>query len=133
MLYFYKVLMLLLMSIVLTACKGGNNNDNSQKITKGEQLFKQDRIGFVQAPGCILCHSLKKGIIAAGPSLYEIGERAIDMQSNMNAKQYIYESIVKPNAYVVEGYRHDLMYPHYANDLEVEEINALVDFLITLK
>lgn len=131
MFYFYKALIWFLMTTLLTACDV--DNGNTQVITKGEQLFKQDRIGFVQAPGCILCHSLKKGIRAAGPSLYKIGERAAQIKENMDARQYIYESIIKPTAYVVEGYRHDMMYPHYDNDLEAEEINALVDFLITLQ
>jgi cytochrome c553 len=127
--FFYKLLILLAISIFLIAC----DNQKRQEVTQGEKLFKQDKIGFVQAPGCILCHSLDKGIQTAGPSLYAIGQRAANTQSNMNARQYIYDSIVNPNAYVVYGYRHDLMYPHYANDLEADEIKALVDFLVELK
>ena len=127
--FYSKLLLLFIMSILLIAC----SNENTNPLSQGEQLFKQQRIGFVQAPGCILCHSLQQGIIVAGPSLYAIGERANQIKPNMNAQQYIYESIIDPAAYVVEGYRHDLMYPHYANDLEAEEIKALVDFLISLK
>jgi len=126
--FFYKLLILLAISISLIAC----DNQKPPEITKGEQLFNQARIGFVQAPGCILCHSLKKGIQTAGPSLYKIGQRAANTQANMTARQYIYDAIVNPNAYVVDGYRHDLMYPHYADDLEAEEIKALVDFLVKL-
>ena len=129
--FFKKIAIILLLSTLLAACN--SDNKNTQQIEKGAQLFKQERIGFVQATGCILCHSLAKGIRVAGPSLYAIGERANHRVENMNAKQYLYASIVNPSAYVVEGYRHDLMYPHYENDLETEEINALVDFLITLK
>ena len=132
MLYaFNTISIFLLMSTLLVACN--RDAEKTQSVVQGEQLFKGNRIGFVQAPGCILCHSLKKGIRTAGPSLYAIGERANHIKENMSAKQYIYESIVNPAAYVVDGYRHDLMYPHYENDLETAEINALVDFLITLK
>jgi nitric oxide reductase subunit C len=114
-----------IIALLLSAC----NNELDKNIAYGEKLFQQDRIGFTQAPGCILCHSLQKGIITAGPSLHGIAQRAKQIQVK-DAKQYIRTSITDPAAYVVDGYRHDQMYPHYANDLDNEEIEALVDFLI---
>ena len=120
-----QTLIFFIIALLLSAC----NNELDKNIAYGEKLFQQDRIGFTQAPGCILCHSLQKGIIAAGPSLYGIAQRAKQMQTK-DVEQYIRISITDPAAYVVDGYRHDQMYPHYANDLDNEEIEALVDFLM---
>jgi cytochrome c551/c552 len=117
--------MFFIIALLLSAC----NNEIDRNIAYGKKLFQQDRIGFTQAPGCILCHSLQKGIRAAGPSLYEIAQRAKQIYAS-DAEQYIRTSITDPAAYVVDGYRHDQMYPHYENDLDNEEIEALVDFLM---
>jgi nitric oxide reductase subunit C len=120
-----QTLIFFIIALLLSAC----NNELDKNIAYGKKLFQQDRIGFTQAPGCILCHSLQKGIIAAGPSLYGIAQRAKQIQVK-DAEQYIRTSITDPAAYVVDGYRHDQMYPHYANDLDKEEIEALVNFLM---
>lgn len=107
-------------------------NEEEQKIEQGRTLFQQHEIGFVKAPGCSLCHSLIKDFKLAGPSLYGIGQRAATRKPNMTAADYIRESIINPSVYVVDGYRHDLMYQHYENDLEAEEIESLIAFLLTL-
>lgn len=116
------------LALFLTAC--GGNSKQEEQLSQGEKLFKQQEIGFVKAPGCIICHSLIKDFKLAGPSLYGIGKRAATRKKDMTAKEYITESITKPSAYVVDGYRHDVMYPHYENDLEPEEIENLVTFLL---
>ncbi len=51
----------------------------------------------------------------------------------MTAAEYIHQSIVDPNAYVVEGFAEGLMYQNYAQDLTEQEINDLVAFTLTLK
>lgn len=124
----HNLTLLLFISLLLNAC--GTSEKNS-KIEQGRVLFEQRDIGFVKAPGCILCHSLKKGFKAAGPSLYGISKRAANIKTGTTAKKYIHESIINPSIYVVDGYRHDLMYPHYENDLEPDELENLVTFLLT--
>jgi cytochrome c551/c552 len=125
--FHYKFMIALSLSLLISAC----NSENSKNIADGEKLFNQRTIGFTQAPGCVLCHSLAQGIQLVGPSLYAIGQRAGQIKPNMDAKQYLYEAIIDPAAYTVHGYRHDQMYPHYANDLEPQEIQSLIEFLLT--
>ena len=124
----YTLTALLLTPLLFSAC---GNNEKDKQVAYGKQLFEQREIGFVKAPGCVLCHSLIKDFKLAGPSLYNIGKRAAKVKENMTAKEYIEESILNPSAYVVDGYRHDVMYPHYENDLEPEELESLVQFLLT--
>lgn len=124
----HNLALLLFVSLLLGSC---DSSEKNKQIEQGKILFEQRDIGFVKAPGCILCHSLKKDFKIAGPSLYGIGTRAAKIKAGMSAKEYIYESIVNPSIYVVDGYRHDLMYPHYENDLEADEIESLVTFLLT--
>jgi len=123
-----KLITLLCSSLLFSAC---GSNEQELKIEQGRKLFEQHDIGFVEAPGCSLCHSLIKDFKLAGPSLYGIGKRAATTKAGMTAHDYLYESIVNPSVYVVDGFRHDLMYPYYENDLEVEEIESLIAFLMT--
>lgn len=54
--------------------------------------------------GCRICHSLTKDERIIGPSFYGIADRAADRVPGMTAEEYLYQSIVDPNAYVVSGY-----------------------------
>lgn len=120
------LLAVIILNLILTAC-----SKEADQITQGKQLFEQQQIGFLKSPGCIICHSLKEGVNIAGPSLYKIGKTAITRKTGMTARDYIYESIIDPAAYVVNGYRHDQMYAHYKDELDAEEISQLVAFLLS--
>lgn len=53
--------------------------------------------------GCLVCHAIgQKG--ARAPDLAGIGARAATRKPGMSATQYLIESLVSPQAYVVEGY-----------------------------
>lgn len=97
----------------------------------GDTLFHQATIG--SAPGCVTCHSLEEGQVLVGPSLHGIASRAGDRVEGQSAADYIHNSIVNPNAYVVEGFQEGLMYQNYAQDLTEEQINDLVAYLLTLE
>lgn len=113
-------------TLLLSAC-----DEESKQVDQGKKLYEQESIGFTNAPGCPICHSLIKDFKLAGPSLYGIAERAKKAKAGMSAEEYIRESIVNPSIYVVDGFRHDVMYPYYGNDLEQEEIDNLIAFLLT--
>ncbi len=57
------------------------------------------------------------------PNLFDIGRRA--------SIKYIRESIVEPEAKVIEGF--DLPMPDYEEKLTVKEFNDLVAYLLSLK
>ena len=92
------------------------------EIPSGEQVFT--------SAGCSACHSLSPEVTKVGPSLAGIAQRAATMDPEMTAEMYITESILDPRAYVVEGYRSEIMPDNYAQLLSDQELKALVEFLM---
>ena len=59
--------------------------------SRGEALF---------AENCAGCHTLDAGgPLMRGPSLYDIGEWAGGRVEGLSAEEYVFESIVAPDAY----------------------------------
>jgi mono/diheme cytochrome c family protein len=74
----------------------GGNVTPAQLIKAGEEIYKTKGT-------CEICHKIgQKGTRA--PDLAGIGARAVKTKPGMSAKQYIIESLINPNAFVVEGY-----------------------------
>ena len=113
----------LALSVVLTACGGGGGEGGSDDAAAaGEKLFNQTVIG-AQA-GCTTCHSLDAGVVIVGPSLDGIGNRDAD---------YLKESILDPDAQLVEGFPAGTMPQVWGDELTSEQIDQLVAFMLTLK
>ena len=69
-----------------------------------------------------------------GPSwkgLYESNREFTDGSSVVGDDNYIRESIVNPKAKIVAGYADQM--PTYAGQLSDEQINALIEYIKTLK
>ena len=142
-----KTLLVLLLSLVLlalAACGGGGDTTEQPPAggedvaaigdaENGERLFSQATIGANNAPGCITCHSLEPDVVIVGPSQAGLATRAETRVPGMSAADYIRQSIVEPNANIVEGFAEGLMYQFYATDLTEEQINDLVAYTLTLK
>ena len=94
----------------------------------GESVFRE---GTGSAPPCISCHQIITGgfTFGIGPNLADIAQVATTRVTGMDAAAYIHQSIVDPGAYLVPGFR-NIMYPHFAQDLSVQEIEDLVAFLM---
>ena len=56
-----------------------------------------------QSNACFACHGQPDGSVAAavGPELSDIANVAAERVEGMSAEQYIYESILDPNAFIV--------------------------------
>ncbi|MCB9781016.1 MAG: cytochrome c oxidase subunit II [Alphaproteobacteria bacterium] len=83
--------------------------------------------------GCIGCHSID-GSKLVGPSLkgkYGTDEQLTDGSTVAIDDNYIRESIMVPGAKVVAGYAPQM--PPYQGRLNDEEVNALIDYIKTLK
>lgn len=95
----------------------------------GEQLFTTS-IGGEDA--CSGCHAISEGSEdGIGPSLSNIAEVAPDRVDDLNAVEYIHQSIVEPNAHVVEGFAEGIMPESYGADLSEQEINNLIAYLLS--
>lgn len=129
-------ILLLVLSLALVACGGGDSGSDAGSsagnAANGERLFAQATIGTRSAPGCITCHSLEPGVVMTGPSQHDVGLRAAGRVPGLSAEEYLHQSIVDPNAYIVEGFDAGVMYMTYEAELSEQEINDLVAYLLTL-
>jgi nitric oxide reductase subunit C len=111
---------------------------SADPVALGEALFKKS------PPACFACHSLQQGVVLVGPSLAGLATRAprtltdpVYKGSAKTLEDYIRESIVTPDAYVVSGPTfsaggHSVM-PPFGSVLKPEEIDHLVAYLATFK
>lgn len=103
--------------------------DLSEGVT-AEQLVAAGEGLFNGAGGCTACHGL--GTRAPNLSTSEggagpIGARCASRASGKDCKAYLYESLIEPGAYLVEGY--NPIMPDARRILSNDQIWALVAFL----
>jgi ferredoxin len=92
----------------------------------GRQVFESS------PAGCTVCHSVDPGVELVGPNLSGLALRAGERVSGLGGEEYLRQSIIDPDAYVVEGYPAGQMLDIYEETLTSDEIEALVAFLMTL-
>ena len=98
----------------------------SDPVELGSRLF--------QRKGCTSCHSVD-GSVIIGPSLKGIYGRQSEMQDGTKIladAEYIRESILKPQAKIVNGYSGVKM-NSFAGQLDEKELGYLIKYLETLK
>lgn len=95
---------------------------------------------FTTTYGCIACHGDPKrpGTNMVGPHLGAIGVVAGEREAEKAAPQYIYESILRPNDFIVEECRDGVpcsspsAMPDYAQLLSLQDMADLVTYLMLL-
>jgi len=92
--------------------------------TRGQAVFSAT---------CSRCHSTIEDSVVVGPSMAGIASRAGERIPGMDARAYITQSILEPDAYIVEGFSGNLMPKNLSEELEEEDIEALVAYLLTLE
>lgn len=101
---------------------------------RGETLFTTRPREDV--PACSSCHTTVRGGMARGgapaPSLIGVANRAGGRAEGLSAEEYLYQSIVAPRVYLVDGFA-DNMYTRYASIYSEQELADLVAFLMTLQ
>ncbi|MBN2500599.1 MAG: cytochrome c oxidase subunit II [Anaerolineales bacterium] len=88
---------------------------------------------WVNQYGCLSCHSLD-GSSGTGPTWQGLmtGTEMMDDGTPINVDAiYLHESIVDPNAKIVEGFQPNVMPGNFAEQLTEEQINQIVAFLLT--
>jgi hypothetical protein len=134
-----KLIVILMLVLSLVACDANDAENEGEGTTpigdaaNGEALFMQPTIGPNNAPGCLTCHSLEPDVVIAGPSQAGLASRAGTRVVGQSAEEYIRNSIVNPNDYIVEGFAEGVMYQHYGEELTEEQIDDLVAFSLTLE
>lgn len=97
----------------------------------GAVLFEtfQDAANY----SCANCHSPTSEKTLIGPGLLNIKDRAALRSPQQSPAEYIYQSIVDTNAYIVEGFDADLMPANWAEIYSDLEIFDIVAYLMTLE
>jgi mono/diheme cytochrome c family protein len=119
------------LAVVLTACGGGGGETTDSATKAGEELFAQTVIG--SQAGCATCHSLDAGVVIVGPSMAGIASRAGSTVAGQSAEEYLRESLLKPDAHLVEGFPAGTMPQVWGDELTSEQIDDLIAYLLTLK
>jgi mono/diheme cytochrome c family protein len=114
--------------LCLAACGGGDGAATPAGDPQaGETVYNE-----VALPACSFCHSLRPGETIVGPSLAAVSGVAGRRVPGKSAEAYLRESVVDPDAYVVEGFGPGIMPSTYVTQLSDEQIADLVAYLMTL-
>jgi cytochrome c551/c552 len=123
----------LILVLGLVACGDDAGNDGGGTAGGGDAAAGKTVFEQTSAPACTTCHSLEAGVTLVGPSLANIGNEAGSRVSGQSAEDYLRESVVAPNAYLVEGFGANLMPQEYGTQLSEQQINDLVAYMLSLK
>ena len=102
-----------------------------------KETFKINGKDVLNNNGCLGCHSLD-GSKIVGPTLKGIYQRKVKINVNGKIKEvtsnesYLKEALINPNIHVVEGYYPGIM-PSFKNVLKDDEVDALIEYLKTVK
>lgn len=82
---------------------------------------------------CSVCHSLQPDQRLVGPSLAGIGTTAVTRVDGYSAEDYLRESILQPDAYIVEGFQPGIMPEELGARMTGQQLADLIAYLMTLK
>ena len=111
---------------IATARPGAYAVDAADALT-GAQA--REGAALLEEYNCVACHVLGDSRIA--PRFAAIADRAGARRPAFSAEQYLFESIVDPGAFLVEGYA-NAMPANYALRLARKEIGHIIAYLMTL-
>lgn len=108
-------------TVAVYAIDAGTDQASSATAIDGRAVFL--------TKGCTGCHSREGASNTAqiGPNLTGLTHRAGDRVEGLSAEEYVRQSILDPQAYMVEGY--GPLMP--VLPLDADELAALVEFLLS--
>ncbi len=129
------IVVMVVAALVLAACGGGGAASSGPNADHGKQLYNSKTLGSASAAGCVTCHNYDatKGDDSKAPFTQGTATRAATRVPGLSAADYIRESIMTPDAYVVEKYKAGDMYQNWAKELSKQDIDDLVAYLLTEK
>jgi cytochrome c2 len=92
---------------------------------KGKQLF-------MAIQPCHICH-VDQSVGPAFPGKSPLATVAATRKSGYSTGLYLYESIVNPSAFVVQGFQSDVMPKDFGSKLSQQEQADLIAYLLTMK
>ncbi len=80
--------------------------------------------------GCVGCHAVDPNEVKTGPTWHNMGDTAIVRVAGESPAQYLYESIVNPNAFITPGYPGNIMPQNFKDTMTAQEIGDMVAYLL---
>lgn len=134
---FFSALLVLVVAVsfLLAACGKKSDGPIVGDPEKGKKLYNSATLGANSAEGCVSCHNYdeSQGLNDKAPYTAGTATRAETRVPGLTAAEYIRESFINPNAYVVENYNNGDMYQDWAKDLNEQQMADLVAYLLTEK
>ena len=121
------LILALIAALSLAACSGGQTTTGDSGT--GEELYATRFLTKPRSRACSECHTLDQ-YEQVGPTFQGISQRASDRIEGMEVEEYLRQSIVDPEAFVVEGF-YSTMPLDYSEVLTEEQINDLIAFMLT--
>lgn len=118
-----------LLLALLAGCGGAAADEPPPPPTLTAQLAAGQRV-FVAH--CGACHSAAADTVIVGPSLAGIAAHGGQRVDGLDARAYVYSSVLQPGDYLVPGFA-DLMPQDLAKKLTGEELDAVVAYVLSLE
>lgn len=99
----------------------------SELLAKGDAEAGE---GLITRYGCVACHAGAGAENKLAPPFEGVGTRAETRRPPLSAEAYIYESIVHPTAFELEGYSGN-MPVIYDNLIPDEDLGSIIAYLLT--
>lgn len=96
---------------------------------RGRAIFESGGEKYTEQFYCSRCHSLD-GADGYGPTMQGIAALAAERVPGISPEEYIHQSILEPDAFIVPGYRENMGLIH-SRLLSQQEVEDLVAFLLT--
>lgn len=80
--------------------------------------------------GCIGCHAVDPAVQMTGPTWYNVGDHAITRVPTESPAEYIHQSIINPNGFVVPNFPASIMPQNYGEQLSTQELADLIAYLL---
>ena len=125
--------------VIALTVRNSNSDGDSSAVTSSSYATELELImdeadadigaGLINEHDCFACHVLGDGSLS--PLFDGIGALAAERRPPLSAAAYLYESIVDPSAFILEGYS-DSMPNTYTESLTHQEIGHIIAYLLTL-
>ncbi len=126
--------------VIVVSAEDGEPEDEQSSLEPSPAATADLAIAVMTETGCNSCHVTPGlpdiGGTMLGPDQTYMGDVAATRREGYTAEEYIRESIVDPNAFIVEecplGQCIEVMPPNYGDLFSEEELNAIVAYLLSL-